>query len=1041
VKSLGLNKRRKDLVEMFARHPKTGKPIRILRSEASLSRTKKTLVWLEDQSDQIPWNRWDTLCVDVDKIKEWESRGVNVDMFLLTKSTEVEVEFFLSLNSAKYKMMFIPKALVFAIGWQKFRTLGITNVIVLEEAHLMYPFLGTAWDTTKEDGIVMIATILRMRYLSGFSSGWSSPRLSFLETQGMKLTVTDEQPMPLWYITQYYTPEKPRRAREIKKCMEKNASSSVIDKFVLLNEKDYSSEFPTSSKIHQEIVGKRLTYRMVIEWILANVPDNVICVFGNADIYLDDETWKDVWSVELDNIFLALLRWDVQGGDEPSKLFGPRNDSQDTWGFLSQCVKAKDWDFKSLEFPFGQGGCDNAITVEMLRKKFLIVNPAISLKTHHLQLSNIRTYDPAAIVDKPCYMYVDPTGFHDMTPIYDLKPYQFEQMAYSSFERPISASKEKSLDVFCKMLERGERYTWKSKEQNLFPGESIQLSKYTNAFQTPHGLAYGYDTIYVGKEEVSKEAWSKSQLSPIHPAYESEHCYAAPWHEDYAKIPEKYMLEYLPKILQMRKRFGKGEFFAPEKGVTPYMECLQWEESQLPLLAHRANVQIWCKELIQYPSTGKSEIHTEDIQSLREVLRGGWSSQQTENKWVVMVDTKYVTPEVARAWESAHPDSVWTVIYEGRTSPDRMVEALRGAKGLVCAGGPGSVSRWGLSWVLPKGAQVVEVQNEMEPDGEAVHVSGAAGLAHTLVIVPRASEKATRDMIVNEVSSVVKQNRLKAPVDSSKPVISMPRKSLTGFFGHAGDSFREMVQLWSEKGYVNVVEDSKAVQIWLNGVGTTLLYDRPTLDWLFTCPPEEQTWKLALFGNPKPVSSGGPSKSWIFWPRRPRLVEEAVAKGLADKGWADRKQTLVFYGKIENKVQEKRRKQHDWSSVCDEYEMVNGEGTAYKYGPEQYLEKLSEAKFGLCLAGFGKKCHREVECMAMGCVPVCAEDVDMETYANPPTEGVHYIRVKDPSEISGKVSSMSEEAWLTMSKACKVWWNENASAEGSWKVTQTLTAN
>ena len=118
--------------------------------------------------------------------------------------------------------------------------------------------------------------------------------------------------------------------------------------------------------------------------------------------------------------------------------------------------------------------------------------------------------------------------------------------------------------------------------------------------------------------------------------------------------------------------------------------------------------------------------------------------------------------------------------------------------------------------------------------------------------------------------------------------------------------------------------------------------------------------------------------------------------------------------------------------------MVNGEALAYKYTQEEYLINLSKAKFGLCLAGFGKKCHREIECMAMGCIPVCADDVDMENYANPPIQGTHYLRVKTPSDVSSLLASISEETWLEMSKACQLWWKENCSAEGSWKLTQEL---
>lgn len=1020
---------------MLARNPKTGAPIRILRSEASLSRKRKTLVWLQDQDPKIKWERWDTVCVGQEHIQRWEGQGKEVDFFLLLESDDKTVEYFLSLDNHNYKMMFITKQMVMNIGWQKFKSLQLFNAIVMEEAHLMYPFLGEAWNGSPEDGILMIAAILRMSYLVGMPDGWTSKRHTLLKDQEMNITFSNETPMPLWYITQYYKPEKAKRGREIKKCLEENNKCQVIDKFVLLNEKDFSDDFPKSDKIEQHIVGKRLTYKMVVEWVYQNVPDNVIVVFGNADIYLDDKSWRDIWSLELDNVFLALLRWDVQEGNEPSKLFGPRNDSQDTWGFLSNSVKSKNWDYDSLDFPFGKAGCDNAITVEMLRKKFLIVNPSISIKTHHLQLTNYRTYDPQAIVDKPTYMYVDPTGIHDMEPVYNLAPYLHEKITYGSFDRRVRGTKPKALDVYCKMLERGERYTWKANAANTYTRETVQLLKYTNSFQTPQGLAYGYNKIFVGKDEIGKEAWSKSQLSPIHPAYESERCYAIPWNEEYATIPESYVIKFLPKVFLFMERYGKGEFFAPEKGVVPFLECFHWKESNVPLLTHKENVQIWCKELIQYPLTTQSEVHKEDVILLRKFLKEGWKSKALAKKWVVIIDGKFITNEMVRQWEEEYPDYEWAVIYDGRTAPDRVLEKMVEAAGCIFYGGTNSISRWGMTWALPENSVMIEVQNEMDPDGEACHLAGAANVIYSLIVVPRASEVITREMISKEVSNMMKAS---VSVGLSKPTIYMPRRSLTGFFSHAGDSFREMVELWAERQYVDAIEDSKAVQIWLNGVGKILLYDRPTMDWLFAAPQEEQTWELALFGNPKPSESGGPAKSWFFWPRRPRLVEECVTKGIPKTRYQDRSKQMVFYGKIENKVQEKRRKAHDWSSVCDEFVMVNGETTSYKYTQQEYLEQLAKAKFGLCLAGFGKKCHREVECMAMGCVPVCAADVDMDNYANPLQEGVHYIRVENPEDAKQKVEAITEEQWNRMSAACIQWWQDNCSAEGSWKLTQSL---
>jgi hypothetical protein len=635
-------------------------------------------------------------------------------------------------------------------------------------------------------------------------------------------------------------------------------------------------------------------------------------------------------------------------------------------------------------------------------------------------------------------MYVDPTGIHDMEPVYDVVPYQFEKLEYTSFERRVRGIKPKALDVFCKMLERGERYMWKANSTNPLPPTSVQLYKYKDAFQTPQGLVYGYNRIFVGKEDISKEVWSKSELSPIHPSYLSERCYAVPWKDDYMRCPEQYVLEFLPKILMMRETYGKGEFFAPEQGVVPWLECFQWSESQVPLLSHKPNVQIWCKELIQYPLVSKPEIHKEEVNALRKSLKSKWQEYSQVKRWVVMIDGKHITNEMVRTWETQFSEYEWSVIYESRTSPDRIFEKLNGASGFICYGGSTSVARWGFAWALPRGALLVEIQNEMDPNGECCHMAGAAELTHSLVVVPRASEKATQEMILKDVSMVIQSSTVIGPLESRKPTVYMPRRSLTGFFSHKGDSFREMVELWAEHGFVDAVEDPKVVQIWLDGVGQTLLYDRPTLDWLFASPSEEQFWKLALFGNPAPTEIGGPGKSWFFWPRRPRLVEECVSKGLPLTSWENRTKSLVFYGKIENKVQEKRRKEYDWSSVCDEYEVADGETAPYKYTQQQYLEQLSKSRFGLCLAGFGKKCHREVECMAMGCVPVCATEVDINKYANPPQEGLHYIRVKSPEEAQEKLKAISKEQWEIMSNACRTWWSENASAKGSWALTQKL---
>ena len=315
--------------------------------------------------------------------------------------------------------------------------------------------------------------------------------------------------------------------------------------------------------------------------------------------------------------------------------------------------------------------------------------------------------------------------------------------------------------------------------------------------------------------------------------------------------------------------------------------------------------------------------------------------------------------------------------------------------------------------------QLIDIQNEMELNGEIHHIANACELDHILHIVPRGTlSQFYRNMILNNEEE--KSNIL--------PTIYVPDPSITGFYGHKGDSFREVIDLWVEKGYVKK-EYSSNKNVWLNSVGDILLYDRPNYDWIKNAGAEEQTWKKALFGNPKPI--GPNSKSWTFWPRRPRLVEAMLSKQF------EKTKDIVFYGKIENQVQKNNRTKYDWSSVCSEFYMAS-ESETPKYSEQEYLDNLAQSKYGLCLAGYGKKCHREVECMALGTVPLVAPEVDMDSYANPPVEGLHYIRVSSPEDLKEKLSQFDDDVWWRMSQACKQWYKENCSVDGMWKLTKNL---
>ncbi len=271
---------------------------------------------------------------------------------------------------------------------------------------------------------------------------------------------------------------------------------------------------------------------------------------------------------------------------------------------------------------------------------------------------------------------------------------------------------------------------------------------------------------------------------------------------------------------------------------------------------------------------------------------------------------------------------------------------------------------------------------------------------------------------------------------NDKWIITVPSQPQPGLWYHKNDSFRELSLLMKNNNPdVDVQLNKTSGHCWL--VPNTILYDRPNMTWVNN---EFHQAGLVLLGNMdneieglELKKKGVNTKPWTFWPRRPYVVEKMLNEEKILE-WKDRPTESVFIGNIENSIQEQYRvTSNDWSSVLTEYHMTKGK--KHLFDQDEYINKLRTSKYGLCLRGFGRKCHREVELMAWGTVPVVTGEVCMNSYINPPKEGVHFIRAMDTEDLKRKLNGISETRWTRMSKACVEWYKENVHSEKSWLTT------
>ncbi|MBM29142.1 MAG: hypothetical protein CME58_12305 [Halieaceae bacterium] len=256
--------------------------------------------------------------------------------------------------------------------------------------------------------------------------------------------------------------------------------------------------------------------------------------------------------------------------------------------------------------------------------------------------------------------------------------------------------------------------------------------------------------------------------------------------------------------------------------------------------------------------------------------------------------------------------------------------------------------------------------------------------------------------------------------------LAIPRQPRSGLYRHANDSFRELPDLIATHARARRHE-SESNHCWLGG-RAVLLYDRPTLEWH---DDAVRAAPLVLLGNGDVAVEGRELvrrgchqvQPWTFWARRPRLLEAFLERS-PPRAFHARPVESVFVGNIENTVQEQYRNGgHGWQSAIEEYHCTAG--TTHKFSPDEYYAKLASAKYGLALRGYGSKCHREVELLALGTVPLVTPGVTVSSYMEPLEEGVHFLRVDKPQDLRGALDAVDPEQWEVLSRQGRAWFLRN----------------
>lgn len=738
---------------------------RLLNLNTPITRDQRTLVWLQNQDGGgDTWGKWDGVVSSLRSFKRWAEVGARIVGIVLNQMECTDINEFTDelFSIAKGVPLILLPQSILSQKKEEFWAENFDNVMNLDGLHEQYPFIGKEWDGTRADAVAVFALLCRYNCL--VDCDMSDERRGVLGSVGIALE-NGSEPNKMWVVAQYFKHKDRKRYREIRECLVRNCACPHIDRIVLLNERDYSAEWEGvegAEKIQQVVLGRRLTYADFLRFCVEKVPAGVYVALCNADIYFGDSL-LDLWKINMADKMLGLLRWDTPGAPTIATIFGPRADSQDSWIFLSDSVKARSWDYSKFEFQLGQAGCDNAFAGLVLRHRFLLANPALTFKTYHIHESGIRGYSKADYIKSDVYVNLAPT--HILDTRQEVKPAGPAVTTFSNetAEFEVKSSSMSNEITYCTMLEKEGRYKWEPSVENYYFEAAVPVYSWRNSGVTPNGLVYDLHRIYRGAYADTEgdrfNYWTGANVDIFTPLSKVKQMLAIPFKDTTIfKSYDRYMLNYVSRVLRLLKLYPDAAMWLPGDFMR-YIAHLNWPVTTVNGVVFDESMACWADEVVGYlPGPSVAEISKEDVACLREALPDWISAPIPKVCAVVLsgvITEEYAKEKIAKLLKEQSDE--WTVLYM-RPEDVGVCDDLLGASLCVFIGGKKTEDTWSKLWALPEGCRVIEFQQELQIDGEFQHLAHVAGFKSWVLLLSKGSVADVQEQIMEQLTRWFKKN-------------------------------------------------------------------------------------------------------------------------------------------------------------------------------------------------------------------------------------------------------------------------------------------